>query len=398
MVSRIPRTWLALMGLLLATITGCGQKVPTFGELVGAKKEEPSAPVNVVPPPVSTTPVEVKSAPNPAEVIAGFYEIPTQDVGDGNLQQLASLPSGKDAIRELKLPGSKVTDAGLKALPDLPALASLDLSGTQITDEGLAPLANCQALETLSLSGTKITGRGLSEVAKNPNIRSLTVNNCSFDNSAFAAIGAMSQLEEVSFSQTVVPVDGCKFLAGLKNLKKINFHLAGVNDQGLGFFTGLKELQVLQLSECPVNGQGLLAMVKGDSTDKLETLVLYACPIGPRAGDAVKTMKNLRVLNISKTPLTDADLAVLRPLVNLRILYMGDSGGMTGEGFTFLKGMRELEEIHAGNVPGLGDKALVHLKGLKNLKLLQLTNTAVTQATAEQFMKLHPGCEVRWGR
>jgi internalin A len=398
MSSRIPKSLPALLCLLLATIAGCGQKVPTFGELVGAKKEEPSGPVNVAPPPVTAPPVEVKPAANPAEIIAGFYQTPVHEIGEGSLQMLASLPNGKEAVRELKLPGSKVTDAGLKALPDLPALASLDLSGTQITDEGLAPLANCPALETLTLSGTKISGRGLSEVAKNPNIKALIVDGCSFDASAFAAIGAMSQLEQVSFSQTIVPVDGCKFLSGLKNLRKINFHLAGVNDQGLAFFTGLKELQVLQLSECPVNGQGLLAMVKGDSTDKLETLVLYACPLGPRAGDAVKTMKTLRELNIAKTPLVDADLAVVRPLVNLRIIKLGDSGGINGEGFAFFKGMKELEEVHAGNVPGLGDKALVHLKGLKNLKVLQFTNTAVTQNAAQQFMKLHPGCEVIWGR
>lgn len=384
--------------VLILALSGCGQKVPTFGELVGAKKEDAANPVNVAPPPVMAPPVEVKAEASPAEVIAGFYEIPVHEVGDGNLQKLASLPSGKEAVRELKLPGSKVTDAGLKSLPDLPALAELDLSGTQITDDGLAPIANCPALETLALSGTKVTGRGLSEVAKNKTIRSLLVNNCSFEVSAFAAIGAMSQLEELSFSQTVVPVDGCKFLGGLKNLRKLNFHLAGVTDQGLAYLTGLTELRSLQLSECPVNGQGLLAMAKGDSTDKLESLSLYACPLGPRAGDAVKTMKNLRELSIAKTALTDADLAVLRPLVNLRIIHLGNSGAITGEGFSFFKGMKELEEVHAGNIGALGDKALVHLKGLKNLKVVQVSNTGVSQAAVEQFKKLHPNCEVLWGR
>ncbi len=103
---------------------GCGQKVPTFGELVNGKTAEPTPPPVAPAPMAPTAPVETAQGPTPAEIIAGFSKIPTFEVTDANLQQLASLPSGKEAIGELKLSGSKVTNEGLAALPNLPNLAT----------------------------------------------------------------------------------------------------------------------------------------------------------------------------------------------------------------------------------------------------------------------------------
>src|SRR5262245_43689286 len=50
------------------------------------------------------------------------------------------------------LAGTKVTDAGLKELKDLPSVQTLNLSDTQVTAAGLKELAAFKQLQSLSLA------------------------------------------------------------------------------------------------------------------------------------------------------------------------------------------------------------------------------------------------------
>ncbi len=52
---------------------------------------------------------------------------------------------------------TKVTDAGLARIKDLPQLQSLNLSGTKVTDVGLEHLKGLTRLQTLYLWGTHVT-------------------------------------------------------------------------------------------------------------------------------------------------------------------------------------------------------------------------------------------------
>ena len=61
-------------------------------------------------------------------------------------------------LRELYLGGTKVTDAGLEHLKDLPELQTLDLSGTEVSDVGLEHLKGLRHLRTLDLSSTRVKG------------------------------------------------------------------------------------------------------------------------------------------------------------------------------------------------------------------------------------------------
>lgn len=64
------------------------------------------------------------------------------------------------------LANSRVTDADLALLKELPALRTLDLSNTQITDQGLTHLKGLKQLQTVSLRGTKVTANGVRELQK----------------------------------------------------------------------------------------------------------------------------------------------------------------------------------------------------------------------------------------
>lgn len=86
---------------------------------------------------------------------AVVLQMANPDVDDAVVARL----KGFDRLRELDLSGTKVTDEGLKALRDLPALATLRLRDAKITDAGFKEsLAGKESLSRLDLTGTAVAG------------------------------------------------------------------------------------------------------------------------------------------------------------------------------------------------------------------------------------------------
>ena len=85
-------------------------------------------------------------------------------------------------LEYLDLAGTKITDAGLKALADCNKLRSLGLVGTAVTDAGIPHLARLKALENLDLSGTQITPAGLPPLKALPRLAGIDVRHTSLTN------------------------------------------------------------------------------------------------------------------------------------------------------------------------------------------------------------------------
>src|SRR5262249_45395138 len=67
-------------------------------------------------------------------------------------------------LKRLYLNHSRVTDAGLEQLKELPDLWELSLSHTSITDAGLLHLHSMKSLRGMSLQSTRITQEGLKKL------------------------------------------------------------------------------------------------------------------------------------------------------------------------------------------------------------------------------------------
>ena len=66
----------------------------------------------------------------------------------------------------LGLENTKLTDAGLAYLKDLPRLNRILLNGTQVSDKGLVHLEQIKRLTLISLLGTKVTKKGVENLKK----------------------------------------------------------------------------------------------------------------------------------------------------------------------------------------------------------------------------------------
>lgn len=95
-----------------------------------------------------------------------------QGLGDKELEGLANI---QEQIVSLKLGKTKISDATLKQVANMPLLIFLALDHTKITDKNLSALEGLRYLESLNLYGTQVSDAGLASLAKIKSLKHLYV-------------------------------------------------------------------------------------------------------------------------------------------------------------------------------------------------------------------------------
>lgn len=97
-------------------------------------------------------------------------------------------------------------------------------------------------------------------------------------------------------------------------------------------------------------------------------------------------------LNLSKMPVTDADLALLKGFKNLETLKLNQTD-ITGAGLTELQSLGHLQSLSLSGTK-ITRSAIDAIKALKSLKKVFIWNTGITSAEAEELKKQYP--EITW--
>ena len=105
-------------------------------------------------------------------------------------------------LRELRIPGSLITDRGVEYIVPLRGLKALDLSGSKITDAGLKKIAMIRSLELLGLPETAVTDEGIRHLVALPRLKVLWLSGTKVTDRAAETIGQIKTLEQVSVNQT----------------------------------------------------------------------------------------------------------------------------------------------------------------------------------------------------
>lgn len=132
------------------------------------------------------------------------------------------------------LADSKIGDAELALVKDLPKTANLNLRGTEVTDAGLAAIKDLKGLVRLHLEKTKVTDAGLEQ------------------------------------------------LKGLENLEYLNLYGTTVTDAGLKHLEGLKKLRKVYLWQTPVTDAGVAALKAAIPEIQITRSVELAKPAEPK--------------------------------------------------------------------------------------------------------------------
>jgi Leucine-rich repeat (LRR) protein len=113
--------------------------------------------------------------------------------------------------------------------------------------------------------------------------------------------------------------------------------------------------------------------------NRLTFLELLNTPVSDAGLAHLEGLANLRILKLQgENKITDAGLIRLKRMTSLKQLFLDDSQ-ITDAGLTHLKTLTDLEELGLANTQ-VGDAGLAHLKGLNKLNTLDLRGTQVTSA------------------
>ena len=100
--------------------------------------------------------------------------------------------------------------------------------------------------------------------------------------------------------------------------------------------------------------------------------------------NAIAQCKELRVLYLAGSGLTDAELVGLKKLTLLEMLDISDNAQVTDRGMATVKALERLQALYLAKT-GITDKGLMELKVLDGLRSLSVGGTKVTADAAEKF-------------
>tara|TARA_Y100001934_G_C12266065_1_gene732453 strand:+ start:247 stop:918 length:672 start_codon:yes stop_codon:yes gene_type:complete len=131
---------------------------------------------------------------------------------------------------------------------------------------------------------------------------------------------------------------------------------------------------------------------------KVEQLFLMGAPLTDLGADRIAKLKDLHSLNLVSTKITDAGLAYLSELPNLRKLELGKNKGITDAGIDHLLKIKSLEVVHL-SYTSISDKGLMKMAEMPNLKSLIVSRTKVSQRGRDKFERTptgrRPGFDLR---
>lgn len=238
-------------------------------------------------------------------------------------------------------------------------LTQLNLEHTRISDEGLLRIRPARQIQDLSLLYAEaITDLGLNAIKEWTNLKRLNVRGTRTADDTLEIVGKLPQLESLDIANTGITDAGLEALAPLTNLKHLALGRARMGDSALSMLRLFNTLESLDLSGARDTQRNQRNNRGGATQDALWKVLA--------------DMKQLRVLKIAYSDV-DADA----------LGRMGPS-------------LSKVEQLSLEGCQRVTDDAVTQLAAWKGLKHLDIQETKVTQATAENLRKTRPEMKVLW--
>jgi Leucine-rich repeat (LRR) protein len=257
-----------------------------------------------------------------------------------------------------------LSDAWLTNLVNLPDLAYLDLSNSNIAGPGLKHVGALKSLERLNLTLTLITDPWLEQ------------------------LGGLTNLRVISLASAKSSGAGYKFLGNLKRLESANFHTAPVDDAGIAGISKVPSHERLEIVHTHFTDAGAQPLAKLVNLERLQ--------LGSRkaTGAAVKPLtglKKLRELDLHDGQASVEGVRHASEIQSLRVLRV--YGPIKDEGAQHLARLKNLEVLL---VPGtqITDASLEVFASLSRLKRLEISGNKITDAAIAKLKATLPGLEV----
>jgi hypothetical protein len=268
-------------------------------------------------------------------------------------------------------------------------LRRLSLRNAGVTDAGAAQLTRLSALEHLQISqAPALTGEGLAFLSHGfDNLRGLYLDGCqAIGASGVAHLSHLARLAELDLSSTRASGASLQHLISLTNLQWLALSRTPLTDAGMAFVARLASLQTLLLHHCRLVTDAGIAHLS--ELTRLRTLNLR----GARVTGVGMLPSALVFLDLSKTSLSNDDLAPLSRLTSLQYLFLAHMPRITLGCLQHISGLLALTELDVRHAPPeAGSNALnlvARLVGLPALRRLKASGERLPQAFIQDLLDL----------
>ena len=300
-------------------------------------------------------------------------------ITDEQIVHFQGLPN----LTQLSLENAEITDAGLDVVQGMTQLKDLGLRRcSQITDVGLAKLAGLPNLERLHLLYTKTTDDGLEGVGRIETLKVLDLRGCtSVGNAGIQHLEGMKNLVDLKLRCPAVKDGAMASIGKLTKLRYLALEDCVITDEGLPPLGGLKDLRVLNVMRTIVSDDGL----QNFADHHLQDLrVRDTAVTGPGLEHLTGSHESLKYLDISETLIDNEGVSKIAPFTNLETLILWN-GSMDDDGIAHLTGLTMVKELDLQGCSYVTSAAAEHL--LK-LQVLETLNLAETRFDDDGFLKL----------
>ena len=233
-------------------------------------------------------------------------------LSDGWLTNLVNLPD----LAYLDLSNSNIAGPGLKHVGALKSLERLNLTLTLITDPWLEQLGGLTNLRVISLASAKSSGAGYKFLGNLKRLESANFHTAPVDDAGIAGISKVPSHERLEIVHTHFTDAGAQPLAKLVNLERLQLGSRKATGAAIKPLTGLKKLRELDLHDGQASVEGVR---HASEIQSLRVLRIYG-PIKDEGAQHLAKLKNLEVLLVPGTQITDASLEVFAGLTRLKRL------------------------------------------------------------------------------
>lgn len=184
--------------------------------------------------------------------------------------------------------------------------------------------------------------------------------------------------------------EACSDLSGLtlfapNGLHTLCFEGSVISPKQFGYVGSLKGLKKLHLAHCEIEPDALAAI---QGFPALEQLTVWWSPLADGIAVHLATLHSLRVLDLSRTSISDASIPTISKLRNLKTLALTDSL-VTDIGAQEIAATLDLESLSLAGCL-ISDAALPAMAKMASLKELQVSRTKVSDEALMRFSQLRP--------